>query len=338
MSLQAWALLGAGLAVAGYGDAVDGHPSGVEREVHLWVDAVRAAPEAFADDYAAGGCGLEDFATGERSPRALLAWNADLARAARDHTADMQSHDFVDHPSSDGTSFQDRLDGYYDSPNIGENVAYTGGGAGRVVLSVWMCSPPHRTNILDAWDEIGAGALGAYYTVDFGRRGAPPRVLTTGTHAPEAPTNDVVFRTVWRAPEAPDALDIVLDGDPIPMLLETGAPESGLYVAVVASGSGCHTYWFRGVLGGVEVAFPEEGSFGWGDCAWDDPEARWMATQVPAEGDGPAAVPGCGCGGAGPTGGWASGLAVLLAVRRRRAASSSPARPRRPARRSPAPR
>ncbi len=43
---------------------------------------------------------------------------------------------------------------------------------------------------------------------------------------------------------------------------------------------GCNEYYVRATYSGVEVRYPETGSYGWGGCAWDDVDAQWMARQL----------------------------------------------------------
>jgi len=304
-------------ALAGYGDPVDGHPSRSERALHLWTNAARVAPDAFEDFYALGGCSVSDFSADERTPKSPLRWQLELNRAARSHSEDMETNGFVGHDSFDGTLWADRLASYYPFPTVGENVAQTYGGTTDAVFSVWMCSRSgHRGNIMsDTWEELGTGTAGMYFTQDFGARGVSPRPLSMGLHFPSDPEDEVVFRVDWTGETAPDALVVVLDGWPLEGELEYGVPENGVYATTVLldAGGGCHAYWFKALLDGEETRFPEEGSYGWGDCAFDDPDARWVDRQswgdeVPKDG--------CGCayGGAVP---WAVALLPLFVLRRR---------------------
>jgi uncharacterized protein (TIGR03382 family) len=137
-----------------------------------------------------------------------------------------------------------------------------------------------------------------------------------GLHFPSVPEDEALFRVDWTGETAPDALVVVLDGWPVGVELEYGAPENGVYAATVlldAEGGGCHEYWFKALLDGEETRFPEEGSYGWGDCTFDDSGARWVDGQLWGEGD-PANGCGCGHGSAVP---WAVALLPLVVLRRR---------------------
>jgi hypothetical protein len=212
----------------------------------------------------------------------------------------MEANGFLGHDSSDGTPWSERMASYYPFPMVGENVALTQGGTMDAVFSVWMCSHTgHRGNIMsDDWEELGTGIAGNYYTQDFGARGVSPRPLSMGLHFPSAPEEEVVFRVDWTEQAEPDGLVVVLDGWPEEMALEVGTPENGVYVATVPldAEGGCHTYWFRGFLDGEETRFPEDGSYGWGDCTFDDTEAGWVDAQAWGEAE---PENGCGCGYAG---------------------------------------
>ena len=93
-------------AQGGYGDASDGLPSYSERLFHHWTNAARVAPEAFKDDYRAGGCRWGQFSADEQTPKPPLMWHHGLNEVARIHTEDMDEHDELRlHESHDGTSF-----------------------------------------------------------------------------------------------------------------------------------------------------------------------------------------------------------------------------------------
>ena len=91
---------------------------------------------------------------------------------------------FFAHDSLNGASFIDRIKarGYLNgrkSWTVGENLAW-GGGSGpsaRVIVALWMKSPPHRANILNRrFRDVGLGiALGAP------SRGGPPGAATYGS-------------------------------------------------------------------------------------------------------------------------------------------------------------
>ncbi len=325
-----WSLL-ITVAFAGYGDAVDGRPNRMEREVHLWTNAVRISPDSFRADF--GGdkhnCYAE-FLPEQTVPHAPLAWHDGLGEIARLHSADMDAFDDVDagpagsamsHTSSDGTGFADRVKPYYEGHALGENVAW-GFKDGFGVVMAWMCSEGHRENLMrTTYVEMGVGQVDTYWTQDFGGRDLAPRVLNMGTHLEAEPVDEVTLAVdAWQATQPVIA---VLDGVNYGMQLSDGVAGSGLYNAALPVNAGCHYYWFTS----GQERFPEEGAYGFGDCAFDDAEAGWsgpdtVLAAVPSadlNGDGvrDSDQLAMGCDVAGGHAGWVA-LVGLLALRRRR--------------------
>ena len=118
-----------------------------------------------------------------------LRLNKRLSRAARRHARDMARRNYFSHDTLGGGSFLDRIrrTGYLRGAHswiVGENLAWGSRGYSRpqVIMRMWMNSPGHRANILNAsFREIGIGL--AYdapvagggkpvctYTTDFGAR------------------------------------------------------------------------------------------------------------------------------------------------------------------------
>ncbi|MBX9398236.1 CAP domain-containing protein [Streptomyces sp. TRM72054] len=97
--------------------------------------------------------------------------NAQLTKAAQDHSADMASRRTMSHTGSDGSNPGDRITkAGYAWRTYGENVAY-GYSSPEQVMAGWMSSPGHKRNILNcAFKEIGVGLAqpGNYWTQDFG--------------------------------------------------------------------------------------------------------------------------------------------------------------------------
>ncbi|MFE1791782.1 CAP domain-containing protein, partial [Streptomyces sp. NPDC059525] len=97
--------------------------------------------------------------------------NAELTKAAQDHSADMAAHATMSHTGSDGSDPGQRITrAGYQWQTYGENVAY-GYSTPEQVMEGWMNSPGHRRNILDcSYREIGIGLAqpGQYWTQDFG--------------------------------------------------------------------------------------------------------------------------------------------------------------------------
>jgi uncharacterized protein YkwD len=127
-------------------------------------------PEAIAADLVAAH-------NKERALESLPALTAapKLAEAARIHAVDMAEHEFMAHEGSDGSHPGERVArvGYH-FLKAGENVA-RGYSSVPSVMKVWMESPPHRKNILDAeYTEIGVAVVKGkdgreYWAAEFGR-------------------------------------------------------------------------------------------------------------------------------------------------------------------------
>jgi uncharacterized protein YkwD len=117
---------------------------------------------------------------GARAQQGLapLRANRGLNRAADRHSRDMLRSDFFDHPSSDGTPFDQRVRRFAHASMVGETLAalpQRRGGAAEVV-QLWLNSAAHREIVLGAdFRRIGIarrwGSLGdsqnAVVTADF---------------------------------------------------------------------------------------------------------------------------------------------------------------------------
>lgn len=106
-----------------------------------------------------------------------LSFSNAISRAARGHSLDMACHNFASHTGSNGSSVFTRLvQAGFSYSYAAENVA-GGYGSPSEVVSGWMNSSGHRTNILDPnMTYIGVGyaslsgtTYGDYWTADFGR-------------------------------------------------------------------------------------------------------------------------------------------------------------------------
>ena len=106
-----------------------------------------------------------------------LSMNASLRTAARNHSIDMAANNYFSHTSLDGRTFDQRIfnAGYTGSFPLGENIA-AGQPTPSSVVSAWMASPGHCTNIMTAgFHAVGIGyafstssTYGHYWTMDFG--------------------------------------------------------------------------------------------------------------------------------------------------------------------------
>ncbi|MDP6934071.1 MAG: CAP domain-containing protein, partial [Myxococcota bacterium] len=268
----------------GYGDVdEDGYPSWGERDTHFWTNAVRVAPQEFQADYERGGCEYRDFESSEKSPKDPLYYDRNLNIASRAHSQDMYSNHWFDHDSSDGTDWDDRISSYYtESSYFGENIAYGYGGGYRTVLEGWMCSAGHRSNImLTDYNEMGTGDVNDYQTQDFAQGNLDSDgPLAMGIHYPEEPGSQVTFYADWLDSDAPDSLDVVVEGDGVGMSLLWGEDTRGVFsVSQSASGGDCTEYYFEwSTEDGDEGRFPEQGSYTYGSGCTDD--LMWVPRQL----------------------------------------------------------
>jgi uncharacterized protein YkwD len=89
-----------------------------------------------------------------------LTFNSELSQAAMTHACDMSVNNYVDHRGTDGSNSQDRARkmGYHDCL-IAENLAWGYPDPAQVV-SGWMTSPHHRSNMLLAnAHDFGVGIV-----------------------------------------------------------------------------------------------------------------------------------------------------------------------------------
>jgi MYXO-CTERM domain-containing protein len=263
--------------VTGYGDPVDGYPSHVERELLLWTNAARVAPDAFEDEYEAGyePCSFDDFSEDEQTPKDPLYIDLDLTEVARVHSIDMKETPCFQHESCDGTDPFTRIGQYYkDSSYVGENIAEGSSDPRYSVMGMWMCSTQgHRANIMSGdWNEMGPGVDDEYMTQDFGQgnlaEGNPP--VRTAIDV------DGTVYADWGDAAAPAEIAAVLDGVETPLTLQWGVGERGIYGADVDLSSSCtpwYVYWKTAA--GAEGTFPEDGSYQMGTC-----DADWVEGQA----------------------------------------------------------
>ena len=114
-----------------------------------------------------------------------LKLNKKLSRAARLHVRDMTRRNYFSHDTLGGGSFVDRIrrQGYLRGARswiVGENLAWGSRKYSRpsVIMRMWMNSPGHRANILNAsFKEIGVGVA---YDAPVAGGGKP-----VGTYATE---------------------------------------------------------------------------------------------------------------------------------------------------------
>jgi uncharacterized protein YkwD len=101
--------------------------------------------------------------------------DANIARAARSHSAYMARTGSFSHVGASSSSFVTRIKAQGYSAPLSENIAW-GYRTGAAVVDAWMHSPGHRANLLNCSAKaVGVGAVYAangnpYYTQDFGSR------------------------------------------------------------------------------------------------------------------------------------------------------------------------
>jgi uncharacterized protein YkwD len=95
-----------------------------------------------------------------------------LTRVAQQHSAEMADDGYFSHGSANGRSYSQRQisAGYSADKTGGENIA-RGYPTAKIVMRIWMNSPPHRENILECqFTTIGIGYVskGDFWTQEFG--------------------------------------------------------------------------------------------------------------------------------------------------------------------------
>ena len=104
-------------------------------------------------------------------PVAAVIWNDQLAKAAYDHSVDMNTHDYFSHTGLDGSSPGQRIiaAGYHWT-SYGENIA-EGYSTEQIVMNAWLGSEGHCKNIMNGgFKDLGVGRDGNYWTQDFGSK------------------------------------------------------------------------------------------------------------------------------------------------------------------------
>lgn len=114
------------------------------------------------------GCNCGDTYYG---PAPALTWNDLLEKAALGHTIDMSQKNFFSHTGSDGSASSERISNAgYNWKFYGENIA-EGYKTEQEVVSGWLSSPGHCSNIMNKnFKEIGVARVNDYWTQDFGSR------------------------------------------------------------------------------------------------------------------------------------------------------------------------
>ncbi|HEX5024980.1 MAG TPA: CAP domain-containing protein [Agriterribacter sp.] len=102
---------------------------------------------------------------------AALAWNDQLAKAAYDHSKDMEVNNYFSHVSGNNETTGDRITAAgYNWRAYGENIAL-GQTTEQIVMNSWLNSEGHCKNIMNkSFKDIGAGRSGNYWTQVFGAK------------------------------------------------------------------------------------------------------------------------------------------------------------------------
>jgi uncharacterized protein YkwD len=285
-------------ASTGHGVPQDGFPSWRERALLVLTNAVRLAPVAYRDRYAA------DFSPSIAAVGALagypavgpLRWNLALNRTARAHSEDMGANGCFQHDSCDGTNWGARIASQYTlSGTVGENIAagHPLAADPRYAMWMWLCDVSagsccadrtgcdgHRANLMNGlFRAMGPGFahvpvnLQNYWTQDLGGvSDAPEGPLVDGSHV-LFPAGRVTFLANFFDAAAPRSVTLVQSGVEQPMSLDLGVPAAGTWSASVAAGSGCRDYHFQAVdAEGTAWRYPATGDFrtyGEGSCLDD---------------------------------------------------------------------
>ena len=285
-----------------YGEADGERYTLEERAMHFYTDRLRVDP------------GFSDPESDHIDPMAPLVYNPDLNDAARFYAEDMELNGCfpADHSSCDGTSFDERVGGFYQGQLIGENIAMGGLTPEAVVWDAWLYSPGHRANMLNpSYEELGPGYAGtpwsnSWWVQDFGSRGGTPiPLVTSATHNPLWPNPGQameLYASVHDAAGMPTQVEVMVDGICYPMDHDRGFDGSRTYAATVQTGTqACLQYLIVvTTIDGDEFTYPDEGSLlvsvDEADCeAWTaDRSAAECLPQANGSGFGGT---GTGCGG-----------------------------------------
>jgi cysteine-rich secretory family protein len=237
--------------------AAAGPPTNDEYGVLVFINEVRAAP---------GGAGEKVVPP--------LAWNDELAAAARSHSDDMIDHGCYQHDSCDGTPWYKRIEKFYPSGGvIGENIGP--GFTGPTVLNMWLASPDHRANLLSAaYTEVGVGSRlypvsqwvdAGVTTADFGSRApSAPTGLPAGTVLPRtggSESRQILVNFYDASGAAPRAVYAQVGTSCQRLALVFGKAGHGTYgLTAPVVGNGCVPLVFQAQsAGGAAFRFPKSG-------------------------------------------------------------------------------
>jgi len=277
------------------GAPINGLPSLFERQVLVYTNAVRMAPQAYRDKYMAG---FQPSPSGILRTQAAiepLYYEPLLNQSARSHAVDMSQNGCFQHDSCDGTLWAERILSFYpQARTLGENIA-AGYPTAKAVIDVWLCDESggqcagdgtsaagHRTNIMNA----GLHSAGIGYSPDTdGWRSLWVQDLASNEPAIKPPivagchdflaAGKTTFLLNYRDPSggAPTSVQAVVAGVAYNMSLDLGVAAAGTYRLDLAKAAACREYYFTArTASGESWRCPGPGVFltdGEGSCSVD---------------------------------------------------------------------
>ncbi|MBN2695535.1 hypothetical protein JXR93_12815 [bacterium] len=210
-----------------------------------------------------------------------LYYNLNLSRAARFHSNDMIVNGCFQHNSCDGTNIWERIQRYYSSSAMGENIA-AGHGYENVTknlineVGATEGTDGHRINVFSSsFNEVGVGYLEGgtyrnYTTQDFGAS-ASYHAIPVGIHIPKSPNSgaSVQFKAIFHnSNSTTKPSEYYLSVNSSCHSLQEGVSHSdsaggwytGSYSKSVSLPSGCVSYSFQFKLGETIYKYPDVGS------------------------------------------------------------------------------
>jgi hypothetical protein len=278
------------------GAPVDGFPNLFERRLLVYTNAVRMAPQEYRDEYMAGFQPSPKRILQANSPVEPLYYEPLLNASARSHATDMSQNGCFQHDSCDGTSWAERIGGFYPQARmIGENIA-AGYSTAKSAVDVWLCDESggqcaadgtsaagHRTNIMNA----GMRVAGAGYAADAlgNRRHLWVQDLASNEPASKPPlvagchdfllSGKTSFLLNYYDPTGlpPAFVQVVIDGVAHDMNLDLGDLAAGTYRVDMPKATSCREYYFAAeTASGESWRYPGPGVFltaGEGSCSAD---------------------------------------------------------------------
>lgn len=142
-------------------------PLGLESNIEVNLDANVILSIVNQNRVSGAVCGSQS-----REPVSALLWSDELAKAALDHSNDMQVNNYFSHTSQDGREFSQRAkDAGFEGSPVGENIAQ-GYPNEEAIMQGWMESAGHCNNIMNGnATHVGVAKSdeGSYWTMVLGR-------------------------------------------------------------------------------------------------------------------------------------------------------------------------